>query len=68
MRVTLARLDRDTGCFAAARPPILRPTHPSFYGIRVKGLPVYTVVRGRVVMRRGEITGPPIGELQKPIT
>jgi dihydroorotase len=31
----------------------------SFEGIRTKGQPVCTIVRGRVVMREGELEGPP---------
>ncbi len=38
-----------------------------FHGFRVKGLPVYTIVRGRVVMENGEIVGTPEGRLQTPI-
>ena len=38
-----------------------------FHGFRVKGLPVYTIVRGRVVMEGGEIVGAPQGQLQTPI-
>jgi len=38
-----------------------------FHGFQVKGLPVYTIVRGHVVMKHGEIYGNPIGRLQKPI-
>lgn len=30
-----------------------------FEGVRVRGLPVCTIVRGRVVMRDGEVVGPP---------
>jgi dihydroorotase len=37
-----------------------------FAGMRVTGLPVYTVVRGRVVMRRGELAGPASGEFIRP--
>ncbi|MDQ7829938.1 MAG: allantoinase AllB [Armatimonadota bacterium] len=29
-----------------------------FDGIRLRGLPVYTLIRGRVVMRQGEVVGP----------
>lgn len=38
-----------------------------FHGFRVKGMPVYTIVRGHVVMENGEIVGKPVGQLQKPI-
>ncbi|HET9000301.1 MAG TPA: allantoinase AllB [bacterium] len=38
-----------------------------FHGFRVKGLPVYTIVRGNVVMENGEVVGKPRGELQTPI-
>jgi allantoinase len=38
-----------------------------FDGWRVKGMPVYTIIRGTVVAKDGEIIGKPIGELQKPI-
>lgn len=35
-------------------------------GWKVKGLPVMTVVRGQVVMRDGEIVGPPRGRVVRP--
>jgi dihydroorotase (multifunctional complex type) len=39
-----------------------------FDGVKVKGLPVMTVVRGQVVMREGEITGSPgWGRLTTPL-
>ena len=38
-----------------------------FHGFRVNGMPVYTIVRGHVVMKDGEIYGNPIGRLQRPI-
>ena len=38
-----------------------------FHGWRVKGMPVYTIVRGNVQMKDGEVVGKPIGELQRPI-
>ena len=38
-----------------------------FDGWRVKGLPVYTIVRGKVVMRDGEVVGKPRGEYIKPV-
>jgi len=38
-----------------------------FNGFRVKGMPVYTIVRGNVVMENGEIVSKPLGQLQKPI-
>lgn len=38
-----------------------------FDGWGVKGLPVYAIVRGNVVMKDGEIVGKPHGELIKPI-
>ncbi|HEV2281644.1 MAG TPA: dihydroorotase [bacterium] len=37
-----------------------------FHGFKVKGLPVYTIVRGRVVMEGGEVVGTPRGVLQTP--
>ncbi len=37
-----------------------------FHGFRVKGMPVYTIVRGHVVMKHGEIYGAPAGELLRP--
>ncbi len=37
-----------------------------FAGMRVTGLPVYTVVRGRVVMRHGELAEPASGEFVRP--
>ena len=37
-----------------------------FHGFRVKGMPVYTIVRGHVVMAHGTVIGEPAGELQRP--
>jgi allantoinase len=37
-----------------------------FHGFRVKGMPVFTIVRGQVVMKHGELYGPPAGQLQRP--
>ncbi|HYM91583.1 MAG TPA: allantoinase AllB [bacterium] len=37
-----------------------------FHGFRVKGMPVYTIVRGHVVMKHGELYGNPIGQLLRP--
>jgi len=37
-----------------------------FHGFRVKGVPVYTIVRGHVVMDHGTVVGEPAGELQRP--
>jgi allantoinase len=39
-----------------------------FHGFRVKGMPVYTIVRGNVVMKHGEIYGNPIGQLLRPVS
>jgi dihydroorotase len=36
-----------------------RSGHTSWEGIRTRGMPVYTVVRGSVVMKNGEIVGRP---------
>jgi dihydroorotase len=38
-----------------------------FDGWKVKGLPVYTIVRGKVVMKDGEIVGKPQGEYIRPV-
>jgi dihydroorotase len=38
-----------------------------FDGWKVKGLPVYTIVRGKSVMKDGEIVGKPQGEWIKPV-
>jgi len=38
-----------------------------FHGFRVTGMPVYTIVRGHVVMENGRVSGRPIGELQRPV-
>jgi dihydroorotase (multifunctional complex type) len=37
-----------------------------FHGFRVKGMPVYTIVRGNVVMKNGELYGHPQGQLLRP--
>jgi dihydroorotase len=37
-----------------------------FAGMRVRGLPVYTIVRGRVVMRRGDLAAAAWGEFVRP--
>ncbi len=38
-----------------------------FDGWRVKGMPVYTIVRGNVVMKNGEVLGRPKGEFIHPV-
>jgi dihydroorotase len=38
-----------------------------FDGWRVKGLPIYTIVRGRIVMKDGEVIGKPQGEFIRPV-
>lgn len=38
-----------------------------FHGWQLKGKPVATVVRGRVVAREGQLMGPPIGVFMRPI-
>jgi dihydroorotase-like cyclic amidohydrolase len=38
-----------------------------YHGWKVKGMPVYTIIRGTVVAKDGEVIGDPIGELQRPI-
>jgi dihydroorotase len=38
-----------------------------FHGWHVKGLPVYTIVRGQVVAHDAQVIGAPIGQLQRPI-
>jgi dihydroorotase-like cyclic amidohydrolase len=37
-----------------------------FHGFRVKGMPVYTIVRGTVVMKAGELCGTPAGQFLRP--
>jgi len=37
-----------------------------YHGFRVKGMPVYTIVRGNVVMKNGELYGNPQGQLLRP--
>ena len=37
-----------------------------FDGYKVKGMPVYTIVRGNVVMKDGEVNSTPIGKLVSP--
>lgn len=41
-----------------------RPT--PWHGWRVKGMPIYTIVRGHIQMREGEVVGKPIGRLVRP--
>ncbi len=36
-------------------------------GWKVKGVPIYTIVRGKVQMKDGEPTGGVIGQMQTPI-
>ena len=36
-------------------------------GWKVQGMPVYTIIRGHVVMENGKINGPPIGDLVTPV-
>jgi dihydroorotase (multifunctional complex type) len=38
-----------------------------FHGFRVTGMPVYTIVRGHVVMEHGRVSDRPVGELQRPV-
>lgn len=38
-----------------------------WFGWKVKGMPVYTIVRGHVQMRDGEPVGKPIGKMLRPI-
>ncbi|MBW1691156.1 MAG: allantoinase AllB [Deltaproteobacteria bacterium] len=38
-----------------------------FDGWKVKGMPVYTIVRGKVVMKDGKVTDKPQGEFIKPV-
>jgi allantoinase len=38
-----------------------------WHGWKVKGMPVYTIVRGHVQMREGEPVGKPVGKLQRPM-
>jgi len=38
-----------------------------FDGFKVKGMPVYTIVRGNIMMEHGEIVGKPKGEWVRPI-
>ena len=42
-------------------------TAVSWEGWKVKGMPVYTIVRGNVVMRNGKVMGKPQGRLVTPI-
>jgi len=44
-----------------------RFTVTPFNGWRVKGMPIYTVVRGNIVMKHGEISGKPQGKHVKAI-
>lgn len=44
-----------------------KPKITPFDGYRVKGMPVYTIVRGNIVMKDGEIVGKPIGKKIDPI-
>jgi allantoinase len=38
-----------------------------FDGFEVKGMPVATIVRGRIVMRDGKVEGAPAGRLVTPV-
>jgi dihydroorotase-like cyclic amidohydrolase len=43
--------------------------HTPFRGVKLKGWPRLTMLRGRVVFRDGEVQGPPAGEfLQRPLS
>ena len=44
-----------------------KPKLTPFHGWKVKGMPVYTIVRGHVVMKDGALLGKPLGKLQRPI-
>jgi len=39
-----------------------------FHGFSVQGMPVYTIVRGHVVMEHGKVVGPPVGEFIRPVS
>jgi len=45
-----------------------KPKITPFDGWKVKGLPVYTIVRGKVVMKDGEIVGKPQGKKIEPVS
>jgi dihydroorotase-like cyclic amidohydrolase len=38
-----------------------------FDGRKTKGMPVATIVRGRIVMRDGELVGKPTGRMVRPV-
>jgi dihydroorotase len=38
-----------------------------FEGFKVKGIPVATIVRGKVVMRNGKVEGAPAGQIVRPV-
>ena len=42
-------------------------TPTPWHGWKVKGMPVYTIVRGNVQMKDGEPVGKPIGRMQTPV-
>ena len=43
-----------------------RNNHTPFEGLRTRGAAVATIVRGRVVMRAGELVGEPNGQMVRP--
>lgn len=59
--LTVVDLQREGMIRGAA----LHSKHPitPFEGLRVRGLPVWTIVRGHVVMREGQVVGAPQGQL-----
>ncbi len=63
--ITIVDLQR-TGMIDAARLHSRSKVTP-FHRWAVTGMPVYTIVRGAVVMQHGELRGAPRGILQRPI-
>lgn len=63
--VTIVDMDKEGVIDANRLHSKSKPT--PWHGWKVKGMPVYTIVRGHVQMRDGEPVGKPVGRLVRPL-
>jgi len=59
----LAIVDLDRSARVSADALLSDQDHTPFEGVQLRGWPVVTVLRGRVVFRDGQVVGPPSGDL-----
>jgi len=62
--ITVVDMDKEGAIDANKLHSKNRPT--PWHGWRIKGLPVFTIVRGHIQMRDGEPIGKPIGRFIRP--